>query len=73
MTKSATAIVAAVRAEQSAVVSLHAVHAIVTSSRDRELLRKVNDFDVIAPDGQPVRWALNRSVRRPTAGPRLRT
>lgn len=54
------AIVAAVRAEQSAVVSLHAVHAIVTSSRDRELLRKVNDFDVIAPDGQPVRWALNR-------------
>ncbi len=53
-------IVAAVRAEQPAVVSLHAVHAIVTSSRDRELLRKVNDFDVIAPDGQPVRWALNR-------------
>ncbi len=41
-------------------VSFHAVHAIVTSSRDRDLLRKVNDFDLIAPDGQPVRWALNR-------------
>ena len=52
-------IVAAVRAEQPAVVSFHAVHAIVTSSNDRELLRKVNQFDVIAPDGQPVRWALN--------------
>jgi N-acetylglucosaminyldiphosphoundecaprenol N-acetyl-beta-D-mannosaminyltransferase len=53
------AIVAAVRTEQSAVVSFHAVHAIVTSSGDRELLRKVNQFDVVAPDGQPVRWALN--------------
>lgn len=53
-------IVSAVRCEQPSVVSFHAVHAIVTSSRDRELLRKVNDFDLIAPDGQPVRWALNR-------------
>jgi exopolysaccharide biosynthesis WecB/TagA/CpsF family protein len=53
-------IVGAVRAEEPAVVSFHAVHAIVTSSTDRELLRKVNNFDIIAPDGQPVRWALNR-------------
>ena len=53
------AIVSAVRTEQPAVVSFHAVHAIVTSSDDHELLRKVNDFDLIAPDGQPVRWALN--------------
>jgi exopolysaccharide biosynthesis WecB/TagA/CpsF family protein len=53
------AIVSAVRAEQPAVVSFHAVHAIVTSSCDQDLLRKVNDFDLIAPDGQPVRWALN--------------
>jgi exopolysaccharide biosynthesis WecB/TagA/CpsF family protein len=53
-------IVGAVRAEEPAVVSFHAVHAIVTSSTDRELLRKVNSFDIIAPDGQPVRWALNR-------------
>jgi exopolysaccharide biosynthesis WecB/TagA/CpsF family protein len=52
-------IVSAVRAEEPAVVSFHAVHAIVTSSGDQELLRKVNDFDLIAPDGQPVRWALN--------------
>ena len=53
------AIVNSVRAEQPAVVSFHAVHAIVTSATDQELLRKVNEFDVIAPDGQPVRWALN--------------
>ena len=54
------AIVDAVRAAQPAVVSFYAVHAIVTASMDRDLLRKVNDFDVIAPDGQPVRGALNR-------------
>jgi N-acetylglucosaminyldiphosphoundecaprenol N-acetyl-beta-D-mannosaminyltransferase len=52
-------IVAAVQAEQPAVASFHAVHAIVTASDDRDLLRKVNDFEVVAPDGQPVRWALN--------------
>jgi N-acetylglucosaminyldiphosphoundecaprenol N-acetyl-beta-D-mannosaminyltransferase len=43
----------------SAVVSCHAVHAIVTASSDSELCRMVNTFHAIAPDGQPVRWALN--------------
>jgi exopolysaccharide biosynthesis WecB/TagA/CpsF family protein len=42
-----------------AVVSFHAVHAIVESIKDPKLLRKVNRFDAVAPDGQPVRWALN--------------
>jgi exopolysaccharide biosynthesis WecB/TagA/CpsF family protein len=42
-----------------AVVSLHAVHAIVESARNGDLLAKVNRFDAILPDGQPVRWALN--------------
>ncbi len=42
-----------------AVVSAHAVHAVVTASDDPELLAKVNRFDIITPDGQPVRWALN--------------
>ncbi len=40
-------------------VSLHAVHALITASSDPELRRKVNSFQMIAPDGQPVRWALN--------------
>jgi exopolysaccharide biosynthesis WecB/TagA/CpsF family protein len=44
----------------SAVVSLHAVHAIVESTRDPDLLAKVNRFEAVLPDGQPVRWALNR-------------
>jgi N-acetylglucosaminyldiphosphoundecaprenol N-acetyl-beta-D-mannosaminyltransferase len=47
------------RQGRSAVVSAHAVHAVVTASDDPELLAKVNRFDIITPDGQPVRWALN--------------
>ncbi len=41
------------------VVSCHAVHAVVTTSRDESLRKMVNRFDMITPDGQPVRWALN--------------
>jgi len=52
-------ILAAARRRQSAVVSAHAVHALVTCSDDPDLLAKVNRFDIITPDGQPVRWALN--------------
>ena len=46
-------------AGEPAVVSLFAVHAVVTASDDSELLRKVNTFNAIGPDGQPVRWAMN--------------
>jgi exopolysaccharide biosynthesis WecB/TagA/CpsF family protein len=53
-------ILAAARNRMSAVVSLHAVHAVVTASGDPELREKVNRFELVAPDGQPVRWALNR-------------
>jgi N-acetylglucosaminyldiphosphoundecaprenol N-acetyl-beta-D-mannosaminyltransferase len=52
-------IVRAAREGRPAVVSAHAVHAVVTCSDDPDLLAKVNRFDIITPDGQPVRWALN--------------
>jgi exopolysaccharide biosynthesis WecB/TagA/CpsF family protein len=52
-------ILRAARQRVPAVVSCHAVHAIVTASRDPSLLEKVNTFEMITPDGQPVRWALN--------------
>jgi N-acetylglucosaminyldiphosphoundecaprenol N-acetyl-beta-D-mannosaminyltransferase len=59
----------------SAIVSLHAVHAIVESIRDPELLAKVNRFDAVLPDGQPVRWALNNlhgvRLRERVYGPEL--
>jgi exopolysaccharide biosynthesis WecB/TagA/CpsF family protein len=41
------------------VVSCHAVHALVTASRTPSLRAKVNTFDLVSPDGQPVRWALS--------------
>jgi N-acetylglucosaminyldiphosphoundecaprenol N-acetyl-beta-D-mannosaminyltransferase len=36
-----------------------AVHGVVTASRDAELRHVVNHLDVVTPDGQPVRWALD--------------
>lgn len=42
-----------------AIASFHAAHAVVTASNDAELKRRVNSFEIVAPDGQPVRWALN--------------
>lgn len=58
-----------------AVVSAHAVHGIITASDDPELMAKVNRFDIITPDGQPVRWALNAlhhaGLRERVYGPEL--
>lgn len=50
----------AAKNRDSAVVSLHAVHAIIESTRDEQLRAKVKRFDAVAPDGHPVRWALNQ-------------
>lgn len=57
------ALIAAARQGVSAVASLHAVHALITASGDPELREKVNSFELIGPDGQPVRWALNLLYR----------
>jgi exopolysaccharide biosynthesis WecB/TagA/CpsF family protein len=69
-----TTIAAAAR-RQSAVVACHAAHAIVTSSNEPELRKKVNGFEIVTPDGQPVRWALNllhrARLRERVYGPEL--
>lgn len=52
-------IIQAAQGNQSGVVSCHSVHAVVTASGDPLLREMVNRFDMITPDGQPVRWALN--------------
>jgi N-acetylglucosaminyldiphosphoundecaprenol N-acetyl-beta-D-mannosaminyltransferase len=41
-----------------AVASFFAVHAVVTAGSEASLRAQVNTFDIVAPDGQPVRWAL---------------
>ena len=53
------AVIGAAHQHKSAVVSFFSVHALVTASRDVTLLEEVNEFDLVAPDGQPVRWALD--------------
>lgn len=40
-------------------VSALAVHGLITAYRDESLKRLVNKIDMVVPDGQPVRWALN--------------
>ena len=57
------AMMSAAKQRVPAVVSFHAVHAVIEATRDPKLLSTVNRFDAIAPDGQPVRWALNHLYR----------
>jgi N-acetylglucosaminyldiphosphoundecaprenol N-acetyl-beta-D-mannosaminyltransferase len=56
-------------------VSALAVHGVMNSVRDPELRYRINQLDVVVPDGQPVRWALNwlhgTRLRDRVAGPRL--
>ena len=49
----------AAKARRAACVSHLAVHGLVTASGDRELWGILNDFECVAPDGMPVKIALN--------------
>lgn len=40
-------------------VTALAVHGVMTGYLDREQNYRLNQFDLVCPDGQPVRWALN--------------
>ena len=42
-----------------AIVDHMPVHGLIEASRDFHLKSMMNNFDIVAPDGQPVRWALN--------------
>lgn len=74
-TEVVNATIAAATHGQPAIISCHAVHAIVTASNAPDLRDKVNHFDVVTPDGQPVRWALNllhgAKLRERVYGPEL--
>jgi N-acetylglucosaminyldiphosphoundecaprenol N-acetyl-beta-D-mannosaminyltransferase len=48
-----------VRARTPACVSHLAVHGLVTASRDRELWAFLDEFEAVAPDGMPVKLALD--------------
>src|SRR5271168_424984 len=52
-------VVRAARERRSAAVSALAVHGVITGVLDREHKFRLNRFDLLVPDGQPVRWVLN--------------
>ncbi|TWT94657.1 WecB/TagA/CpsF family glycosyltransferase [Stieleria varia] len=52
-------IIAAGNAHQSMAVTALAVHGVMTGVSDPAHQYRLNRFDLVCPDGQPVRWALN--------------
>lgn len=57
-----TAIVKIIAAAQNRIAfaaSTLAVHGVMTGVLDREQGHRLNQLDLVMPDGQPVRWALN--------------
>lgn len=55
----ATSIMHAARERVSYGVSALAVHGLMKAKADPEFLVMVNSLDLVTPDGQPVRWAMN--------------
>jgi N-acetylglucosaminyldiphosphoundecaprenol N-acetyl-beta-D-mannosaminyltransferase len=52
-------VIAAARTGQSALVDFMPVHGLIPAVQDPKHLARLNQFQIVAPDGQPVRWALN--------------
>lgn len=52
-------VVAAGRDRRPLALTALAVHGVMTGVQDREHAARLNSFDLVTPDGQPVRWALN--------------
>lgn len=54
-----TKIIQAAHEHRSFTVSALAVHGVMTGVLDQSHGYRLNHFDLVVPDGQPVRWALN--------------
>lgn len=52
-------IIAAAQAQSALSVTALAVHGVITGVQDRDHRWRLNLLDIVTPDGQPVRWALN--------------
>ena len=52
-------IIEAAKAKQPMAVSALAVHGVMTGVQEPVHRYRLNHFDLICPDGQPVRWAMN--------------
>lgn len=52
-------VIAAAQKHAPLIVTAQPVHGIVTGARDATHRYRLNHFDLLVPDGQPVRWAMN--------------
>ncbi len=52
-------VLAAARDQRPALVAATSVHGLTLGAIDPDFGRILNEFDVLTPDGQPVRWGLN--------------
>ena len=53
-------VLAAAREHRPMALTALAVHGVMTGVADPAHAARLNSFDLVTPDGQPVRWALNR-------------
>ena len=56
-------VISAARSQSSMAVSALAVHGVMSGVLDATLRYRLNHLDLVVPDGQPVRWALNSLYR----------
>ncbi|MGH2819013.1 MAG: WecB/TagA/CpsF family glycosyltransferase [Actinomycetota bacterium] len=56
-------IISAAESRRSFAATALAVHGVMEGSRDDSLRYRLNHLDMVTPDGQPVRWALNQLYR----------
>jgi N-acetylglucosaminyldiphosphoundecaprenol N-acetyl-beta-D-mannosaminyltransferase len=47
------------QARRPATADFGAVHVLASAARDAKFRETINALDIVAPDGQPVRWAMN--------------
>ena len=68
-------VVMAARERRPLKVTALAVHGVMTGVMDAHHRWRLNRFDIVTPDGQPVRWALNllhkRGLKQRVYGPDL--
>src|SRR5262245_11184917 len=68
-------IMRAAHERQPLAVAAVSVHGVMVSVRDKTHRYRLNALDVVVPDGQPVRWALNRihgaRLRERVYGPQM--
>lgn len=57
--KATEVIISAAKNRESFGVSALAVHGLIECYNNPQLKEKVNKLDLVVPDGQPVRWAMN--------------